>query len=96
MCLQVVELIDKYNAKEKFVAAAIIEPIQAEGGQFCSSINSGVNVCVLAGDNHASPEFFKQLRKICRDVRKNYCSLLEQILCAIECTVHFERFVSVF
>ena len=30
--LQVKELIDEYNTKEKFVAAAIIEPIQAEGG----------------------------------------------------------------
>ena len=27
-----IELIDEYNAKERFVAAAIIEPIQAEGG----------------------------------------------------------------
>jgi len=29
----VTELIDEYNARGKFVAAAIIEPIQAEGGQ---------------------------------------------------------------
>ena len=32
--MQVTELIDEYNAREKFVAAAIIEPIQAEGGEF--------------------------------------------------------------
>ena len=34
LLVQVTELIDEYNAREKFVAAVIVEPIQAEGGEF--------------------------------------------------------------
>ncbi|XP_065898679.1 4-aminobutyrate aminotransferase, mitochondrial-like isoform X2 [Dysidea avara] len=69
-CLQrVTELIDEYNAKQKFVAAAIIEPIQAEGG-----------------DNHASPEFFKGLRKICRD--KGVAFIVDEVQTGVGTTGH--------
>ena len=33
------ELIDEYNGRGKFVAAAIIEPIQAGGGEFGLSLS---------------------------------------------------------
>ena len=39
------ELIDEYNAKEKFVAAAIIEPIQAEGGQSSQTFACRRSLC---------------------------------------------------
>ncbi|XP_071797176.1 4-aminobutyrate aminotransferase, mitochondrial-like [Asterias amurensis] len=49
-CLkEVVEQMEKGLATGRDVAAMIIEPIQAEGG-----------------DNHASPYFFHQLQKICK------------------------------
>ena len=38
LLVQVMELIDEYNAREKFVAAVIVEPIQAEGGEFVCTI----------------------------------------------------------
>ena len=42
LLVQVMELIDEYNAREKFVAAVIVEPIQAEGGEF------ELSLCVLS------------------------------------------------
>ena len=38
LLVQVMELIDEYNAREKFVAAVIVEPIQSEGGEFVCTI----------------------------------------------------------
>lgn len=53
-CLaSVEECFHQYNKAGKFVAAAIIEPIQAEGG-----------------DHHASPEFFRALQRIIKEVRR--------------------------
>ncbi|XP_066916482.1 4-aminobutyrate aminotransferase, mitochondrial-like [Clytia hemisphaerica] len=46
------EQILKYNAAGKHVAAAIVEPIQAEGG-----------------DNFATPYFFKELQKLCKELK---------------------------
>ena len=34
---KVEELIEEFNSKGRFVAALIIEPIQAEGGQHCKA-----------------------------------------------------------
>jgi len=34
--LQVEELIEEFNSRGKYVAAMIVEPIQAEGGQYTS------------------------------------------------------------
>lgn len=51
-CLaSVEECFHQYNKAGKFVAAVIVEPIQAEGG-----------------DNHASPEFFRALQRITKEV----------------------------
>ncbi|KAK3728626.1 hypothetical protein QZH41_011700 [Actinostola sp. cb2023] len=51
-CLNVVsEIITSWNEKGRNVAALIVEPIQAEGG-----------------DNHASPEFFRSLQAICKEL----------------------------
>ena len=33
--LQVEDLIEEFNSRGKYVAAMIVEPIQAEGGQWC-------------------------------------------------------------
>ena len=34
---KVEELIEEFNGKGRYVAALIVEPIQAEGGQYCET-----------------------------------------------------------
>ena len=43
---------EQYRRKGCPVAAAVVEPIQAEGG-----------------DRHASPNFFRGLQQICKEVK---------------------------
>lgn len=64
------------------VAAVIIEPIQAEGGEqladfpHCFVIVTIEEFVVIfsAGDKHASPEFFQSLQQLCKKVCKCTCT----------------------
>ena len=44
------------------------------------------NFIDCVGDNHASPEFFRELRKICLDVRACVCVVCVLIIvCVVHC-----------
>ena len=70
---QVEEEFNMSHQKECPIAAVIVEPIQAEGGESDIEFH-GVRLhlvhvtCFLTGDVHASPEFFIGLQTLCKKV----------------------------
>lgn len=72
-CLDQVRDLFEQNKIDQPIAAAIIEPIQSEGGhQLYLYITMYSSLYTYIGDRHASPEFFRKLHAICIEVHGLY------------------------